>query len=146
MHHLPDITQMEAVLIGTPEPEIVMLEAQIRAAQLNADVATLDRLIADQLLFTGPDGQLGTKEQDLAAHGSGSVRFRTHEPEELRTRRIGETVVVSALRARLAVEVAGSLVQGIFRYTRIWAKENGGPWQVVGGHVSEIPSAVPQDD
>jgi ketosteroid isomerase-like protein len=144
MRHLPDIAQMEAVLIGTPEPEIVMLEAQIRAAQLNADIATLEHLIADQLLFTGPDGQLGTKEQDLAAHRSGAVRFRSHEPEELRTRRIGETVVVSALRAWLAVEVAGTLVQGLFRYTRIWAKENSGPWQVVGGHVSEVPSGGSQ--
>ena len=45
------------------------LEAQIRAAQLAADVGALDRLIADELLFAGPDGQLGTKAQDLEAHG-----------------------------------------------------------------------------
>jgi glutamate transport system ATP-binding protein len=37
-------------------------------AQLRADVETLDALIADTILFTGPDGQLGTKAQDLAAH------------------------------------------------------------------------------
>ncbi len=129
---------MEAVVRGAPDPEIVALEAQLRAAQLDADVAALDRLIADELLFTGPDGQLGTKAQDLAAHGSGTVHFRAHEPEELRVRRIGTDVAVTALRARLVVEVAGVVVQGTYRYTRVWARENGGPWRVVGGHVSEL--------
>ena len=131
---------MEAALVGPPDPEIVALESRLRAAQLAADVAALDALIADELLFTGPDGQLGTKSQDLEAHGSGIVRFRRHEPEELRIRRIGPNVAVAALRTRLAVEVAGTLVSGTYRYTRVWAREDGGPWRVAGGHVSEVPS------
>ena len=127
---------MQAALVGAPDPEIVALEAAIRAAQLGADVAALERLIADELLFTGPDGRLGTKAQDLEAHGSGVVRFRDHRPEELRVRRVGANVAVTALRARLAVDVAGTLVEGAYRYTRVWAREEGGPWRVVGGHVS----------
>jgi hypothetical protein len=47
---------MNAVLIGEPAPEIVALESQIRAAQLAGDVAALDHLISDNLLFTGHDG------------------------------------------------------------------------------------------
>ena len=129
---------MEAVLVGPPDPEIVALEARIRAAQLAADVGLLESLIADELLFTGPDGQLATKAQDLEAHRSGVVRFRAHEPEELRIRRVGENVAVSALRARLAVEVAGTLVEGTSRYTRVWAREDGRSWRVVAGHVSKI--------
>jgi len=131
---------MEAVLVGPPDPEIVALESRLRAAQLAADVAALDALIADELLFTGPDGQLGTKQQDLEAHRSGIVRFRAHEPEELRIRRVGPNVAVAALRTRLEVEVGGTLVGGTYRYTRVWAREDGGPWRVAGGHVSEVPS------
>jgi ketosteroid isomerase-like protein len=142
----PDVTAMRAVLVGDADPEIVACEAQLRAAQLAADVAALDRLIADRLLFTGPDGQLGTKAQDLAAHGAGTVRFRGHEPEELRVRRVGADVAVSALRARLAVEVAGTLLRGTYRYTRVWAREGGGAWRVVGGHVSAVPDAGPSTD
>jgi len=129
---------MNAVLVGGPDPEIVALEAQLRAAQLAADVSALDALIADELLFTGPDGSVGTKEQDLAAHRSGAVRFRAHEPEELRVRRVGADVAVTALRARLTVEVGGTLAHGTYRYTRVWARERAGEWRVVGGHVSEI--------
>ena len=136
---------MHAVLVGAADPEIVACEARIRAAQLAADVAALDRLIADELLFTGPDGRLGTKADDLAAHGSGAVRFRGHEPEELRVRGVGPDVAVSALRARLTVEVGGTLVRGTYRYTRVWAHE-GGSWRVVGGHVSAVPEAPPRAD
>lgn len=131
---------MSAVLVGATDDEIVALESEPRAAQVAADVAALDRLIADELLFTGPDGSVGTKEQDLEAHRSGVVRFRAHEPEELRIRRLGKDVAVIALRARLKVEVGGALSKGTYRYTRVWARENGGAWRVVGGQVSEIRS------
>lgn len=138
-----DLEAMEAVLFGEPDPEITELEARIRAAQLAADIKALDTLISDDLLFTGPNGEPGTKAQDLDAHASGAVRFRKHEPEELRIRRIGENVAVTALRANLTVEVAGNTASGTYRYTRVWARENSGPWQVVGGHVSEV-EATPQ--
>jgi len=136
---LPDVAELQAVLAGAADPEIVALEAELRAAQLAADVPALNRLIADELLFTGPDGQLGTKAQDLEAHGSGVVRFRSHVPEELRVRRVGADAAVTALRARLEVEVAGTFVRGTYRYTRVWAREGDGKWRVVGGHVSEVP-------
>lgn len=135
-----DIAQMHRVLVGPPDPEIVGLEARMRAAQLAADVSELDALIADSLLFTGPDGQLGTKAQDLAAHGSGVVRFREHEPVELHIRRVGPDVAVAALKARLVVEVGGTVVGGTYRYTRVWAREGSEGWRVVGGHVSEVPA------
>ena len=131
-----DKTPMESVVVGAADPDIVALEDELRRAQLEADVDALDRLIADELLFTGPDGRLGTKAEDLSAHGSGVVRFHEHEPEELRVRPIGDAVRVVALRTRLVVEVNGQRVSGTYRYTRVWARENGGPWRIVAGHVS----------
>lgn len=135
---IPDLAIMDAVLVGPPDAEVVALEARLRAAQLAADVDELDGLIDEGLLFTGPDGQLAGKSEDLAAHGSGAVRFRAHVPEELRVRRVGPDVAITALRARLAVEVGGTLHEGTYRYTRVWAREDGGRWRVVGGQVSEV--------
>lgn len=131
-----EIAAMKKVLVGPADDEIVACEAEMRAAQLNGDVAALERLIADELLLTGPDGHLGSKAEDLQAHASGAVRFRSHEPEGLRIRRVGTDVAATALRARLAVEVHGKLVSGTWRYTRVWARENGSGWRVVAGHVS----------
>jgi ketosteroid isomerase-like protein len=136
-----DTTALEQVLVGRADPEIVLLEARIRAAQLGADLAALEELISDDLLFTGPDGQLGTKAQDIEAYRSGTVRFVGHVPEELRIRRVGADVAIASLRAQLTVDVAGNVSRGTYRYTRVWAREAGGAWRVVGGHVSPVNSA-----
>ena len=134
---------MHEVVVGEQDDEIVALECDIRAAQLAGDVPALRRLISDNLLFTGPGGEVGSKTDDLRAHESGMVRFLQHEPEDLRIRRVGENLAITALRARLSVGVGGNAVHGTYRYTRVWARENGHDWQVVGGHVSEIPRAEP---
>lgn len=124
--------------VGNIPHDIIEAEARIRRAQLNADADALDELIGDDLLFTGPTGELGTKSADIDAHKSGAVRFREHYPEELRLRIVGNDVVVTAMRARLMVEVGGDVISGAYRYTRVWARKNG-KWQVVSGHVSEVP-------
>jgi ketosteroid isomerase-like protein len=133
-----DTTALDQALVGIADQEIVILEARIRAAQLNADLTALEELISDNLLFTGPDGQLGTKAQDLEGYRSGTVRFVTHVPEELRIRRVSADVAISSLRSQLTVNVAGNLSRGTYRYTRVWAREDGGVWRVVGGHVSLV--------
>ncbi|HEX9387974.1 MAG TPA: nuclear transport factor 2 family protein [Anaerolineales bacterium] len=135
-----DTSAFDQALVGIADQEIVILEARIRAAQLSADLTALEDLISDDLLFTGPDGQLGTKEQDIEAYRSGTVKFMAHVPEELRIRRVSADVAISSLRAQLTVDVAGNLSRGTYRYTRVWAREDGRAWRVVGGHVSLVNS------
>ena len=124
------------------ETEIAALEAELRAAQLGADVTALDRLISDDLLFTGPDGTLATKADDLASYREGIMRVSAHEPEELRVRHVGADVAVVALRTRMAGSYAGTPFSGVARYTRVWAREEG-RWRIVAGHVSVVPVAAP---
>jgi ketosteroid isomerase-like protein len=133
-----DTQALEQVVVGMADPEIVSLEARIRAAQLSADITALNDLISDDLLFTGPDGQLGTKAQDMEAYRSGVVKFLAHVPQELRIRRVGANVAIASLRAHLTVDVAGNIARGMYRYTRVWAREDDKRWRVVGGHVSLV--------
>jgi ketosteroid isomerase-like protein len=123
------------------DAEIATLEAELRAAQLSADVAALDRLIDDDLLFTGPDGAFATKADDLAAYRDGVMRVTAHEPEEMRVRRVGSEVAVVALRTRMAGSYAGAPFAGTARYTRVWARE-AGRWRIVAGQVSVVPAAI----
>lgn len=121
--------------------EISALEDELRAAQLGADVETLDRLISEHLLFTGPDGALATKDDDLRAYRDGVMRVTMHEPEETRVRRVGTDVAVVALRTRVAGSYGGVPFAGVARYTRVWAREDG-RWRIVGGHVSVTPTVA----
>jgi ketosteroid isomerase-like protein len=90
------------------------------------------------LLFTGPDGALATKADDLAAYRGGIMRVSAHEPEELRVRRVGADVAVVALRTRMSGSYGGAPFSGTARYTRVWARE-ADRWRIVGGHVTVAP-------
>lgn len=118
---------------------IEQLEAELRQAQLDGDVAALDRLIDDELLFVGPDGSLASKADDLALHRSGTVRFMAHEPRALEWRQIAVDVVCVTLHAHLGVLVNGQPFAGDYRYSRVW-RHRDGQWRVVAGHVSAMQS------
>lgn len=125
---------------------IAALESKLRDAQLSSDVQALEALISEDLLFTGPDGQLITKAADLGAYATGFVKFVTHEPEELRVRWLSLSTAITALRARIHVKVNGEDVQQTVRYTRIWSSEADGAWRVVGGHVSAVEGSAAGGD
>ncbi len=57
------------------DDSILTAEADLRAAQLAGDVAALDRLLDDGLVFTGLDGAVVGKADDLALHRSGRLRI-----------------------------------------------------------------------
>ncbi|MEO7996122.1 MAG: nuclear transport factor 2 family protein [Gemmatimonadaceae bacterium] len=118
---------------------IHQLEAELRAAQLSSDVSVLDRLIDETLVFTGPDGSIASKSDDLALHRERTVRFTKHEPGDVRIQHVSDDVVVVALRTHLAGTFHGEEFEGVYRYTRVWARR-GSSWRVVAGHVSAVAS------
>ena len=59
----------------TTDDALLTCEAALRRAQLASDVTELDRLLDEVLVFTGPDGDLYSKADDLDAHRTGTVRI-----------------------------------------------------------------------
>ena len=120
------------------------MEAQVRAcetrlytAMLTSDVAALDMLIADNLLFVGPTGELATKAMDLELHRSGGTKFHELVPKELEIRVCSDQYAIVAAKVFLNGTYLGNNFAGDFRYLRVWVLgEN--DWQVVGGSVSAI--------
>ena len=55
----------------TPTDELREAERRLQAAQLAGDIAALDQLLDDRLIFIfGPDGTCYTKQDDLQPHRS----------------------------------------------------------------------------
>jgi ketosteroid isomerase-like protein len=111
-------------------------EAALRRAQLASDVAALDRLLDDALMFTGPDGAVYGKADDLDAHREGWIRITRLEPSEERIQRLG-TIAVVSVRMEMAGTFKGEAFAGPFRYTRVW-REGPDGWRIVAGHVSGV--------
>jgi ketosteroid isomerase-like protein len=111
-------------------------ELALRRAQLTSDVSELERLVDDALVFTGPDGAVYGKQDDLEAHRRGLVRITRLEPSEERIQRFGPIAVVS-VRMEMSGTFRDAAFAGPFRYTRVWCARPDG-WRIVAGHVSAV--------
>jgi ketosteroid isomerase-like protein len=118
------------------ETQIRACEARLYTAMLASDVAELDALIADDLLFAAPTGELATKAMDLELHRTGGTQFHEFTPEELEIRVWSEQFALASAKIFLRGTYLGQAFAGHFRYTRIWRKgPQGQDWQIVGGSV-----------
>ena len=118
------------------EASLRACEEALRKAQLAGDVRELDRLLDDALVFTGPNGAVYSKLDDLDAHRRGLIRITRLEPSEERIQRFGEIAVV-IVRMQMSGTFEGQAFAGPFRYTRVW-RADGDAWRIVAGHVSAV--------
>jgi ketosteroid isomerase-like protein len=118
------------------EDGLQVAESELRRAQFTNDVEALDRLLDDALVFTGPDGALYGKADDLHAHRHRWLRLTRLEPGEEHVQRFGDIAVVSVCM-RMAGSFKDTPIDGSYRYTRVWSKRPDG-WRIVAGHVSAV--------
>jgi len=109
-------------------------DRRLQAAQLAADADALDQLLDDRLVFTGPDGRLYSKHDDLELQRSGQQRLTEVTEEELTAVVVGDTGV-TWFRGRLAGRFKGEEFIAYVRYTRTWINTEAG-WRLLAAHVS----------
>lgn len=119
--------------------DILEFEERLRLAMLRGDVAALEGLIDDELLFVGPDGNIYTKSDDLQCYRSGAQKLSLLEFREVAVRMHGATAV-SVVTACMAGEFKGEPYAGFYRYIRTWVRRDG--WRIVAGSACPIPSPV----
>jgi ketosteroid isomerase-like protein len=112
-------------------------ERRLQAAQLTSDVAALDELLDDRLVFTGPDGKLYGKQDDLRVHRTGTQVIDALHEEELTMLVAGETGITWFL-GRLSGSIEGAPFAARMRYTRTWVHDAERGWRIIAAHASII--------
>ena len=107
-------------------------ERRLQAAQLASDVDALTELIDDSALYTGPDGNLYSKQDDLRVHETGHQVLTRVEEEDLRVLATAHTGVTWFL-GTLAGTVGGQPMTARMRYTRTWVHDQAG-WRIIAAH------------
>ncbi|MFP9115159.1 nuclear transport factor 2 family protein [Flavobacterium sp. RHBU_3] len=117
---------------------IAVLDSRLVEAMKTSNVAELDLLLSDTLIFTNQFGHLVTKADDLAMHRDGKLEIYSLEVSAQLIMVEGDVAVVSTVQ-----DVSGSsdghAYTGIYRYTRVWKQFTDG-WKVIAGHISQIIS------
>ena len=99
--------------------EIITIENQLIEAIKTSDVNSLDRMLHDDLLFIAPNGQTVTKEIDLASHRSGQMEVEQLIANFENVKVMGDNAVVIVVYNTKG-KMLGTLIEGQFRYIRVW--------------------------
>ncbi|HEX3375294.1 MAG TPA: nuclear transport factor 2 family protein [Candidatus Acidoferrales bacterium] len=110
--------------------EVMKLEEERNQALQTGDIATLERIYSDDLVYTNASGALLTKAQHLAELKSRGLNFRSFKHEDVQVTMHGDAGFVTGI-SRSVVEYRGSVSTGSRRFLNIFVKKDG-RWQLVG--------------
>lgn len=97
----------------------------IHRSFLAGDVATLNRILADDFSFSDPAGPIVGKEQWLADLGSGDLIFESIDAGPVEYHRAGEDTHEVSGETTIRVRYSRSNYNGTFRYKGIFRRRDG---------------------
>ena len=116
--------------------EIIALDKKRMHAMGAKDIATLNAVLADDLVFTHASARVDTKAALIGNMVSGSVVYASVEPFDVSAIELGDTVVLTG-RA-LVKGISNGVTRDLnVRFTDVYAKRNGS-WQMVAWQSTPI--------
>jgi ketosteroid isomerase-like protein len=108
---------------------IIDLDRKRMQAMAQKDVATLNDLLADDLIYTHSSARLDTKQSLIGNMDSGATVYNAVEPSDVKAQDLGDAVVLTGV-ARIRVTSGGTPNAFAVRFTDVYANR-GGKWQMV---------------
>ena len=118
---------------------IEALEQQWRSAQLNADVAAMDKLLSDDFLGITANCEVNTKEQFLDRMRNRALTISTMDMSEEKIKLVGQVAIVTSM-AQVDGTSDGQPLTGRFRYTRVYQRLPGDMWRITNFEATRIPA------
>lgn len=123
------------------EQEVTQLADTWATAELQGNIALLEKILADDFVGIGPLGFLLTKQQWLARHQGGDMKYTAHTLDEVRVRAYNEVAIVIG---RLTQEATyrGNPMNVQMRTTLVFVHQHE-HWQLAGLHLCNIGQPPP---
>jgi hypothetical protein len=109
--------------------KIIELDRQRMSAMATKDIAVLNKLLSDDLIYTHSSARLDTKRSLIGAMESGATVYTAVEPSEVVAQDLGNAVVLTGVAA-ISVTSGGKPNSFRVRFTDVYA-DKGGQWQMV---------------
>ena len=121
--------------------QVIRLQSELVDAYIHRDFSTLDRILADDYVFTNDDGMVELKPQVVADFSRGGERTITsYKISDQIVRVYGDAAVMTygytSRETYNAHEVGGA-----FRITRVFARFDG-HWRMVAGHECRVATVM----
>jgi beta-lactamase regulating signal transducer with metallopeptidase domain len=120
---------------GQPEEQTLLALIQEAAnSNIARDTSVFERLLADDFIGTGPDGQVENKAQAIAEVKRQDITYTKIEIDDFRARIDGNSAVTNFL-GTVFFKAQGEDSSAQFRYTCSFVKRNG-RWLIIAIHMS----------
>jgi hypothetical protein len=116
---------------------IIELDRRRMQAMGEKDLATLDAVLADDLIYTHSSARVDTKHSLIANMTSGATVYSSIEPSEVKAQDLGDTVVLTGVAWVKVVSNGRQLDFGV-RFTDAYAKRDE-RWQMVVWQSTRLP-------
>ena len=117
---------------------VVDLDKKRMQAMAKKDIATLEAVLADDLVYTHSSARLDTKRSLIDAMVSGATVYTGVEASDVKAQDLGDTVVLTGI-AQIKVVSNGTPNAFGVRFTDVYAKR-GGKWQMVTWQSTRLPA------
>src|SRR5712692_1935049 len=117
--------------------KIIELDKRRMTAMAEKDIATLNELIADDLVYTHSTARLDTKQSLIGNMQSGSTVYTSVVPSDVKAQDLGDAVVLTG-SCRISVNAGGRPNSFGVRFTDVYANK-GGRWQMVTWQSTRLP-------
>ena len=128
-------------LAQEPSATVEQLERDLVAAIGRGDLATYDRIVADDYVAFEASGKTTPKAEILASYRSGARKYTDLTIFDVEARVYGDTAVVSAKTKGFRKEGDRNVPNRV-RYIRVYAKRNG-QWRAVAQMAAPVPPEEP---
>src|ERR1700749_5262319 len=108
---------------------IIDLDKKRMTAMAQKDIAPLNAVISDDLVYTHSSARLETKQSLIGNMESGSTVYTAVEPSDVKAQDLGDAVVLTG-SCRISVMAQGRPNSFSVRFTDVYANK-GGQWQMV---------------
>jgi ketosteroid isomerase-like protein len=116
--------------------EILKADDERNQALQKGDVATLDRIYSEDLVYANASGALLTKQQHLAELKGKTLHFISFKHEDVKAVVHGDTGLVTGI-SKSEVEYKGSVSKSNRRFLNVFSKKDG-RWLCVGHFETNI--------
>ena len=117
---------------------IIDLDRKRMQAMAAKDVATLEAVLADDLIYTHSSARLDTKQSLIGAMVSGATAYTGVEPSGVKAQDLGDAVVLTGI-AEIKVVSNGTPNAFGVRFTDVYARRDG-RWQMVTWQSTRLPA------
>ena len=117
--------------------QVEQLEETWRIAQINDDIAAMDRLLSDDYVGITMNGQVVTKTQQLERMRARQFVLTKIELNDVKVKLIGTTAIVTC-QAEVEGTNEGNSIRGTYRYTRVYSRLPSGAWKITNFEATRV--------